>query len=97
MRDLLLSRVVWGGKSGFGMRKCCAAVWEHGELRSSFLDEIVNKRQRFRRNFSTWLINAYALRNAAQYALKPPKVKKIRRMANHTREFIQEAEKEMTK
>jgi uncharacterized protein (UPF0332 family) len=63
--------------------------WEHAELRAKFTEELIKNRGRYPRHFGTWLVNAFRLRNSAQYQLDPPKAKKVRRMINHAKEFIE--------
>ncbi len=48
-------------------------------------------------NFGSWLVNAFSLRNSAQYQHDSPKVKRVRRMVNHAREFIQKVEEVINK
>jgi uncharacterized protein (UPF0332 family) len=72
-------------------------TWEHHELRSKFTEELIKNRGRYPRNFGTWLVNAFRLRNLAQYQLDAPKAKKVRRMINHVKEFIQKAEEVLNK
>jgi len=71
--------------------------WEHSGLRSKFTDELVNKRGRYPRSFSSILVNAYDLRNAAQYYLYSPSVKKVRRLVNHAASFVQKVEEVINK
>jgi hypothetical protein len=59
------------------------------ETRAKFTEELIKNRGRYPRNFGTWLVNAFRLRNSAQYQLDPPKAKKVRRMINHAKEFIE--------
>jgi uncharacterized protein (UPF0332 family) len=70
-------------------------TWGHSELRSKFTEELIKNRGRYPRHFGSWLVNAFVLRNAAQYQWEPPTVKKVRRMANHAREFIQKVKEEI--
>ena len=63
--------------------------WEHLELQSNFIQELTQRRSRYPQNFGKWLVNAYDLRNTAQYHVVPPKMKRVRRMFDHSKEFLQ--------
>jgi uncharacterized protein (UPF0332 family) len=67
-------------------------AWEHGELRSKFAEELIKNRNRYPKNFSKWLSNAFILRNKAQYHFDAPQAKKIKRLVNHVKQFIQKIE-----
>ncbi len=47
--------------------------------------------------FGTWLSDAFIMRNTAQYHFDSPQVKRVRRMANHAKEFIYKVEEVLEK
>lgn len=87
----------WAARAALAREGLDSPTWGHGELRSRFTEELIKNRERYPRQYGTWLANAFVARNAAQYQWDPPKVKKVRRMLNHVREFIQRVEKEIAK
>jgi hypothetical protein len=50
-----------------------------------------------RSSFGSWLVNAFTLRNAAQYHFGHPKTKEVKRMVNHAKEVIQKIEEVINK
>jgi uncharacterized protein (UPF0332 family) len=78
----------WAARAALAYEGFDQSVWEHGELRSNFRDELIKNKGRYPHNFGTWLVNAFALRNVAQYQLGHLKVKEVRRMVYHARVFI---------
>jgi len=87
----------WTARAALAYEGFDRPTWEHGELRSKFTDELIKNRGHYPHNFNAWLVNAYRLRNFAQYHFDPPQVKKIRRMVNHAKEFIRKAEEVINK
>jgi len=87
----------WAARAALAYEGLDRPIWQHGELRSKFAEELVKKRNRYPKRFVKWLINAYGLRNFAQHHFDPPKAKEVRRMVNHVKEFIQTAEEVMNK
>ncbi len=87
----------WAARAALAHEGFDRPTWEHHELRSKFTEELIKNRGRYPRNFGTWLVNAFRLRNLAQYQLDAPKAKKVRRMINHVKEFIQKAEEVLNK
>jgi uncharacterized protein (UPF0332 family) len=79
-------------REGFNQEK-----WEHGELHSKFKEEAIDNRKRYPPNYHTWLVNAFVLRNRAQYHFDHPKVKTVRRMVNHVRDFTKRVEEVLNK
>lgn len=82
----------WAARAALAYEGFDRPTWEHSDLRSKFTEELVKRRSRYPGNYGTWLSNAYRLRNFAQYHFDSPQIKKIRRMANHAKEFIHRIE-----
>jgi len=82
----------WAARAGLAYEGFDQPTWEHGELRSKFTEELIKNRARYPRNFGTWLVDSFRLRNFAQYHFDSPNMKKIRRMVNHAREVVQKIE-----
>jgi len=89
--------VFWAARAALAYEGLDRPTWEHGELRSKFAEELIKNRNRYPKNFSKWLINAFILRNKAQYHFDAPQAKKIKRMVNHARQFIQKVEEVISK
>ncbi len=87
----------WAARAALAYEGLDRPTWGHSELRSKFTEEFIKKRERYPRQFGNWLVNAFVARNAAQYQWDPPKIKKVRRMVNHVREFIQKVNEEIVK
>lgn len=87
----------WAARAALAHEGFKQPTWEHGELRSKFTEELIKNRMRYPKNFGTWLVDAFFLRNTAQYHFDSPNVKKIRRMFNHVKEFIQKIEEVINK
>lgn len=87
----------WAARAALAHEGLTQESWEHGELRSKFREELINKRKLYPNNFSAWLSNAFDLRNSAQYSLATPRVKKVRRMVNHAKQFLQKTEEVLNK
>ncbi len=79
----------WAARAALAYEGLDRSAWAHSELRSKFTEEFIKNRKRFPANFGTWLSDAFVLRNAAQYGLISPKIKRVRRMLNHAKEFVQ--------
>jgi uncharacterized protein (UPF0332 family) len=82
----------WAARAALAYEGFDRPTWQHGELRSKFTEELIKKRSRYPPQFGTWLSDAFIMRNTAQYHFDSPQVKRIRRMANHAKEFIQKVE-----
>ena len=82
----------WAARAALAYEGFSQSTWEHGELRSKFTHELIQGRKRYQRQFGTWLVNAYSLRNAAQYQLVIPKSKEVKRMVHHAKEAIKKIE-----
>ncbi len=87
----------WAARAALAHEGFTQDTWGHSELRSRFKEELTINRKRYPHNFNTWLLNAFGLRNSAQYMLAAPKVKKVRRLINHARQFIQKTEEVLNK
>lgn len=87
----------WAARAALAYEGFERPTWEHHELRSKFTEELIKNRGRYPRNFGTWLVDAFRLRNLAPYQMDAPKAKKVRRMINHVKEFIQKAEEVLNK
>jgi len=87
----------WAARAALAYEGFNQPTWEHGELQSKFRDELIKNKGRYPRNFGAWLVNAFALRNSAQYQLGHPKVKEVRRMAYHAKEFIRKIDEVLNK
>jgi uncharacterized protein (UPF0332 family) len=87
----------WAARAALAYEGFERTTWEHSELRAKFTEELIKNRGRYPRNFGTWLVNAFRLRNSAQYQFDAPKAKKARRMINHVKEFIQKIEEVLNK
>jgi uncharacterized protein (UPF0332 family) len=79
----------WATRAALGYEGLDQPRWAHHDLQSKFIQELVEKRRRYPKKFGRWFVNAYDLRNAAQYHPVPPKVKNVRRTLYHAIEFIQ--------
>ena len=78
----------WAARAALAQEGFDRPTWEHGELRAKFTEELITKKGRYPTSFGSRLINAFGLRNAAQYHHVPPKLKRVRRMVNHVKQFI---------
>jgi uncharacterized protein (UPF0332 family) len=87
----------WAARAALAYEGFDRPTWEHGELRSRFTDELIKNRARYPKKFGTWLVNAFALRNEAQYHLGHPKAKEVRRMVYHAKEFIKKIDEVLNK
>ena len=87
----------WAARAALAYEGLDRPNWQHSELRSKFTDELIKSRSRYPAKFGTWLSNAYGSRNAAQYLYDPPKAKKVRRILNHAKEFVQKIEEVINK
>jgi uncharacterized protein (UPF0332 family) len=87
----------WAARAALAYEGFDRPTWEHGELRSKFTEELIKNRRRYPKNFGTWLVDAFALRNAAQYKLSHPKTKEVRRMVYHSQEFIKKIDEVLNK
>jgi len=87
----------WAARAALAYEGLDRPTWKHSELRSKFTEELIEKRRRYPPNFGTWLSDAFVLRNAAQYDFRHPNTKKVRRMANHAKEFVQKIEEVLDK
>jgi uncharacterized protein (UPF0332 family) len=87
----------WVARAALAYEGFDRPMWKHGELRSKFTDELIKNRARYPRNFGKWLVDAFALRNAAQYQLGHPKTKEVRRMVYHAKEFMKKIDEVLTK
>jgi len=87
----------WAARAALAYEGFNRPTWEHDELRSKFTHELIMNRSRYPRNFGKWLVNAYKLRNFAQYHFDPLQAKIVRRMVNHTKEVIQKVEEALDK
>jgi uncharacterized protein (UPF0332 family) len=87
----------WAARAALAYEGMDRPNWQHSELRSRFTDELIKNRSRYPPKFGGWLSIAYGSRNAAQYLYDPPKVKKVRRMLNHVKEFIPRIEEVINK
>jgi len=87
----------WAARAGLAYEGFDRPTWEHHELRSKFTEELIKNRARYPKNFGTWLVDAFVLRNAAQYQLRHPKTKEVRRMVYHAKEFIKKIEEVLNK
>ncbi len=87
----------WAARAALAYEGFDRPTWEHHELRSKFTEELIKIRTRYPKNFGTWLVDAFALRNAAQYQLRRPKTKEVRRMVYHAKEFIKKIEEVLNK
>ncbi|MEK7729971.1 MAG: HEPN domain-containing protein, partial [candidate division KSB1 bacterium] len=87
----------WAARADLAYEGLDRPTWGHGELRSKFTEEFIKNRKRYPANFGTWLSDAFVLRNAAQYGLTSPKTKRVRRMLNHAREFVQKVKGVLSK
>ncbi len=79
----------WAARAALAYEGYDQSKWQHHELQTKFIQELIEKRSRYSQKLGKWLVNAYALRNAAQYHAIPPEIKKVRRMIYHAKEFIQ--------
>ncbi len=79
----------WAARAALAYEGFDQSKWQHHELQSKFIQELIEKRSRYPEKLGKWLVNAYALRNAAQYHAIPPEIKKVRRMTSHAKEFMQ--------
>ncbi len=87
----------WAARAALAYEGFDRPTWEHTELRSKFTEELIKNRKRYPNSFGTWLVNAFRLRNFAQYHFESPQAKKVRRMVNHAKEFIYKAEEVLNK
>ncbi len=87
----------WAARAALAYEGLDRPTWKHSELRSKFTEELIEKRRRYPPNFGTWLSDAFVLRNAAQYDFRHPNTKKVKRMANHAKEFVQKIEEVIDK
>lgn len=82
----------WAARAALAYEGFDQPTWEHSELRSRFTEKLIKNTERYPPNFGSWLSKAFVLRNSAQYNFLAPKVKDVRRMVKHAREFIQKIE-----
>ncbi|MDZ7359781.1 MAG: HEPN domain-containing protein [candidate division KSB1 bacterium] len=87
----------WAARVALAYEGFDRPIWQHGELRSKFTEELIKNRTRYPRNFGKWLCDAFALRNVAQYQLGHPKTKEVRRMVYHAKEFIKKIDEILNK
>jgi len=87
----------WAARAALAYEGFDQPTWEHSELRSRFTEKLIKNTERYPPNFGSWLSKAFVLRNSAQYNFLAPKVKDVRRMIKHAREFIQKIEEEISK
>lgn len=87
----------WAARAALAYEGFDRPTWEHGELRSKFTHELVQKKNHYPKQFGTWLFNAYSLRNAAQYHLAGPKTKEVKRMVKHAKDFIEKIHEVLSK
>jgi len=87
----------WAARAALAYEGLDQPMWKHSELRSKFKEDLIKNRGRYPSNFNTWLVDAFLLRNNAQYHFAPPKAKKVRRMLYHAKEFIQKVEEVINK
>lgn len=87
----------WAARAALAYEGFDRPTWEHSELRSKFTHELIQTRNRYPKQFGTWLVNAYTLRNAAQYHLADPKTKEVKRMVKHAKEFIDKIHEVLSK
>jgi uncharacterized protein (UPF0332 family) len=87
----------WAARAALAHEGFDQPTWEHSELRSRFTEKLIKNTERYPPNFGSWLSKAFVLRNSAQYNFLPPKVKEVRRMVAHAREFIQKTEEVINK
>jgi uncharacterized protein (UPF0332 family) len=87
----------WAARAALAYEGFDRPTWEHGELRSRFTNELIKNRARYPKNFGTWFVNAFALRNEAQYHLGHPKAKEVRRMVYHAKEFTKKIDEALNK
>jgi len=93
----LYAALFWAARAALAYEGFDRPTWEHGELRSKFAEELIKNRNRYPKSFSKWLINAFVLRNKAQYHFDTPQAKKIKRMVNNAKQFIQKIEEVINK
>jgi uncharacterized protein (UPF0332 family) len=55
----------WATRAALAYEGFDRPTWEHAELRAKFTEELIKNRGRYPRNFGTWLVNAFRLRNSA--------------------------------
>lgn len=87
----------WATRAALAYEGFDRPTWQHSELRSKFAEELIKNRGRYPKNFGTWLVDAFALRNEAQYQLGHPKAKEVRRMVYHAKEFIKKIDEVLNK